>query len=138
VGRGEIPVAGRKCYATYQMMKSPETVDVHSEAFLHRLVARQLRLSLGCAAAFGLVLLGLPLANYFFPEAMATRVLGFTLSWLILGLGMFPVVWTIAFYFIRTSMALEERVVVEAKGEPEAAEAEAPPSLVVAELQKTT
>ena len=55
---------------------------MHSEAFLHSLMRKQLRLSIFCAAAFLLVLLGLPLANYFLPEFMATRILGFTLTWL--------------------------------------------------------
>jgi len=74
---------------------------------------RQLRLSILCAAAFLLVLLALPLANYFWPEAMATRILGFTLTWLILGIGFFPAVWLIAWFFIRRSIALEEAEVSE-------------------------
>ena len=85
-----------------------EKVDIHSEAFLHRLMKRQLRLSIGCAAAFLVALLGLPLVNYFFPELMAKRVFGFTLSWFILGVLFFPLVWAIAWVFIRRSIALEE------------------------------
>ena len=71
------------------------------------MIRKQLRLSIGCAAAFLLVLLGLPLANYFFPELMATRVFGFTVTWLILGVAFFPMVWLIAWLFIRRSIALE-------------------------------
>src|SRR5213592_5099891 len=89
-------------------MPTPDRLDVHSESFLHSLMRKQLRLSILCAAAFLLVLLGLPLANYFLPELMATRVLGFTLTWLILGIGFFPAVWLIAWIFIRRSIALEE------------------------------
>ena len=75
---------------------------------------RQLRLSIVCALAFLLVLLGLPLANYFLPELMATRLLGgFTLSWLLLGIGFFPAVWVISWFFIRRSIALEEAEVRE-------------------------
>ena len=74
---------------------------------------RPLRLSILCAAAFLLVLLALTLANYFWPEAMATRILGFTLTWLILGIGFFPAVWLIAWFFIRRSIALEEAEVSE-------------------------
>ena len=55
------------------------------------------------------VLLALPLLNYFFPEEMARRVFGFTLSWLILGIAFFPFVWLIAWIFIKKSMALEEQ-----------------------------
>ena len=75
----------------------------------------QLRLSIGCGAAFLIALLGLPLANYFFPEFMAQRVFGFTLSWFILGVLFFPLVWLIAWIFIRRSIALEEEETRETK-----------------------
>ena len=86
-----------------------EELDVHSEAFLHRLMRRQLRLSISCAATFLVALLGLPLLNYFAPELMAKRVAGFTLSWLLLGVLFFPLVWVISYFFIRRSIALEEQ-----------------------------
>lgn len=93
--------------------------DVHSEAFLRSLMRRQLRLSMACAAAFLLLLFGLPLANYFFPELMTRRVLGgFTLTWLLLGVGFCPVVWLIAWVFVRRSMALEEEEVRWVTAEP--------------------
>jgi uncharacterized membrane protein (DUF485 family) len=86
---------------------------VHSESFLHLLMRRQLRLSVACACAFLIALLGLPLLNYFFPEAMATRVGGFTLTWLLLGVLFFPFVWIISWLFIRRSIALEDAEVEE-------------------------
>ncbi len=89
--------------------------DLHSDAFLHSLMRKQLRLSIACAATFLIVLLGLPLANYFFPELMARRIFGFTLTWFVLGIGFFPAVWCIAFYFIRRSIELEEEEVAEVK-----------------------
>ncbi len=103
----------------------PNPPDIHSEAFLHSLMARQLKLSIACAGTFLIALLGLPLLNYFFPEVMATRVAGFTLTWLILGVLFFPFVWVIAWVFIRRSIALEEKEVAEvsregAKGAKEA------------------
>ena len=55
----------------------------------------------------------MPLANYFLPEVMATRIVGFPLSWFILGVAFFPFVWVISFVFIRKSIALEEREVEE-------------------------
>lgn len=84
---------------------------IHSPEFLRFLMKRQLKLSISCAATFMAALLGLPLANYFLPELMATRIAGFTLSWLILGVLFFPYVWIISFVFIRRSMALEEEEV---------------------------
>jgi uncharacterized membrane protein (DUF485 family) len=96
-------------------MESPSNPgpDIHSESFLHSLMRRQLRLSIACAATFLIALLGLPLLNYFFPEAMATRVFGFTLTWFILGVLFFPFVWIIAWLFIKRSIALEEAEVQE-------------------------
>ena len=90
--------------------------DIHTDAFLHSLMRRQLRLSIACAGTFLVALFGLPLVNYFFPELMGTRILGFTLSWLILGVLFFPLVWAIAWVFIRRSIALEEQEVREAEG----------------------
>jgi len=90
------------------MTHPTEKLDMHSEAFLHRLMRDQLQLSIGCAAAFLVALLGLPLLNYFAPEFMARRVAGFSLSWLLLGILFFPLVWVIAFLFIKRSIALEE------------------------------
>jgi uncharacterized membrane protein (DUF485 family) len=91
----------------------PNQPDLHSEEFLHSLMRRQLKLSIACAATFLVALLGLPLLNYFFPEVMATRVFGFTLTWFVLGVLFFPLVWLIAWLFIRRSIALEEGEVSE-------------------------
>lgn len=81
---------------------------VHSESFLASLMRRQLALSISCAATFMIALLGLPLLNYFAPALMATRVGGFTLSWLVVGVLFFPFVWIISYVFIKRSIALEE------------------------------
>lgn len=104
-------------YNTARPMQKPTSEnkpDMHSEEFLHSLMRKQLKLSIACACAFLVVLLGLPLVNYFAPELMATRVWGFTLTWFVLGIGFFPAVWCIAFYFIKRSIKLEEEEVAEA------------------------
>src|SRR3954470_7022812 len=88
-------------------LPTPSEDRVHSEEFLHSLMRRQFKLSAICAAAFLVVLLGVPLANYFAPAFMATRVFGFTLTWFILGVLFFPFVWIISWRFIRRTIALE-------------------------------
>ena len=95
---------------------------VHSESFLRSLMRRQLGLSIACAATFLAALLGMPLLNYFAPGLMATRVAGFTLSWLILGVLFFPFVWIISWYFIRRSIAMEGDEVAQVQGGKERAE----------------
>ena len=44
---------------------------------------------------------------------MATRVGGFTLSWLVVGVLFFPFVWIISYVFIRRSIALENDEVAQ-------------------------
>jgi len=95
------------------MHSHPPPDKSNHEAFLRSLIRQQLRLSVSCAAAFVVLLLGLPLVNYLLPDVMSLRVAGFPLSWLVLGIGFFPVVWVIAWVFIRKSIALEEQVVEE-------------------------
>src|SRR5438876_4326882 len=90
-----------------------ENLDIHSEEFLRRLMRRQFRLSAICAATFLIALFGLPLLNYFFPDFMARRVFGFTLTWFILGVLFFPFVWVISDLFIKHSIALEDKEVAQ-------------------------
>ncbi|HXK59301.1 MAG TPA: DUF485 domain-containing protein [Acidobacteriota bacterium] len=92
-------------------------LDPHGEDFLRMLMRRQLRLSITCVVAFLSVLFGLPLLNYFAPDFMAQRVFGFTLTWMVLGVGFFPAVWIIAWVFIGRSIALEEQELREAARE---------------------
>lgn len=80
---------------------------LHSDAYLTQLMRRQLRLSIACGLTFAVVLLAIPLLNYFTPDMMATRVGGFPLTWLILGVLFFPFVWIISWIFIRRSLAME-------------------------------
>ena len=48
---------------------------------------------------------------------MATPVLGFTLTWFILGVLFFPFVWAISYFFIKRSIALEDAEVREVSRE---------------------
>ena len=86
---------------------TPTPVDIHSDAFLARMMRDQLKLSIACALCFVVALVALPLLNYFQPAFMAQRVFGFTLTWLILGVLFFPFVWVISYVFIKRSIALE-------------------------------
>lgn len=92
-----------------EMSKPPSPPDaIHSEEFLRLLMRRQLKLSVACAATFLIALIGMPLLNFYAPAFMATRVAGFTLTWLILGVLFFPFVWIISWRFIRRSIELEK------------------------------
>ncbi len=95
--------------------KTPQDDVVHSESFLASLMRRQLKLSVVCAAMFLVALVAVPLLNYFAADLMATRIGGFTLTWLLLGVLFFPFVWVISFVFIKRSIALEEDEVKSVK-----------------------
>jgi uncharacterized membrane protein (DUF485 family) len=110
---GIVTIRGTPMF-TLPMPPAPSHDDVvHSESFLRSLMRRQLALSASCAATILVALVGMPLLNYFAPEAMSTRIGGFTLSWLVLGVLFFPFVWIISFVFIKRSIALEEEEVAQ-------------------------
>lgn len=125
-----IAFKGRLRYNLPRLMQTPKPEkkpDMHSEEFLHSLMRKQLKLSITCALSFLLVVLGLPLANYFAPELMAQRIFGFTFTWFLLGIGFFPAVWCISFYFIKRSIKLEDEEVAEvAEGKRGEGEKETP------------
>jgi uncharacterized membrane protein (DUF485 family) len=74
----------------------------------HAVMQRQAALSLRVAAIFILLVFGLPLVNYFLPDLANTPVLGFTATWLFLGVLFFPITWFLSAYFIKQSDRIED------------------------------
>ena len=74
---------------------------------------RQARLGLRIAAVFVLILIGLPLLNLFYPDAMAAPVGGFSLGWLLLAVLFYPVTWLLSWTFVRGSDRAEDAIVRE-------------------------
>jgi uncharacterized membrane protein (DUF485 family) len=68
---------------------------------------RQGALSLRVAAVFVLLVLGVPLVNAFLPELAQTPFLGFTATWLFLGVLIYPITVALSFYFVRESNQIE-------------------------------
>ncbi|WP_422928793.1 DUF485 domain-containing protein [Singulisphaera sp. PoT] len=93
------------------MTPDPETnrlLSAEDHAQLARVVMRrQAALSLRVAAVFLTLLLGLPLVNAFWPELANRPVLGFTATWLFLGVLSFPVTVLLSAYFVRASNRIE-------------------------------
>jgi len=81
--------------------------EAEQAGLLRRLMRRQAALSLRVAAVFVLLLLGLPLLNLYAPQLAATRVGGFTFSWLFLGVLFYPITWILSAYFVRNSDRIE-------------------------------
>jgi uncharacterized membrane protein (DUF485 family) len=71
------------------------------------LMRRQGGLSLRVAAVFVVLVLGVPLVNRFFPALAETPVLGFTATWLFLGVLIYPITVGLSFYFVAASNKIE-------------------------------
>lgn len=72
-----------------------------------RLMRQQALLSIGVAAVFLVLILGLPLLTQFAPALTQQLVFGFPLSWFILGLAFYPITWALSAYFVKASEKLE-------------------------------
>lgn len=71
------------------------------EVYIRSLIRAQLRLALTACAVFGLLLGGLPLLFAFVPEMAAVQVFGVPLSWLLLGVLVYPVLFAGGWFYVR-------------------------------------
>jgi uncharacterized membrane protein (DUF485 family) len=90
--------------------RSPNSPAIDSDALLRAIMRRQARLSVGVAAIFLLLVLGLPLVNQYVPDLAQRRVAGFSATWLFLGLLFYPITWLLSAFFVRASEAVEREV----------------------------
>lgn len=86
-------------------------------ALIRTVMGRQAALSLRVAAVFLVLIFGLPVVNWLLPEFAGTRVGGFTLTWLFLGVLFYPLTWLLSGYFVRESDRLEAEIVAEYKAD---------------------
>lgn len=85
-----------------------QTLPPEQHARLANVVMRrQAALSLRVAVVFLVLLLGMPLFNFYFKDLANTRVLGFSATWLFLGILFFPITWLLSAYFVRQSDKIE-------------------------------
>ena len=77
------------------------------ERLARAVMKRQAGLSVRVASIFVVLVLGLPLVNYAFPEVANTSIGGFTATWLFLGVLIYPIVVALSFYFVRHSDTIE-------------------------------
>ncbi|GAB6158830.1 hypothetical protein JCM39194_20300 [Desulfotomaculum varum] len=89
--------------------------EMHQEGYLKFVMARQLRLSLSLFGVFILILTGLPMLNYYLPDLLNYRILGFTVSWLLLGVLFYPLTWVVAFIYVKKSLQMEQQIVQEVR-----------------------
>lgn len=88
--------------------KEPVSAPDESHAMLAHLVMRkQAALSIRIAAVFLTILFGLPLVNLYLPNIADMPVLGFTATWLFLGVLFYPLTWLLSWVFIQQSNRIE-------------------------------
>jgi hypothetical protein len=75
---------------------------------LAALMRRQLRLSLGVALAFAVLLAGQPLVAWFWPGYSDVRALGIPLPWLLLAVLTFPAMVLLGLFYVRRAEAIDE------------------------------
>ena len=99
-----------------------ETVAEHltheqQERLLHTVLSRQAALSLRVSAIFLILLLGLPLANWLAPGAMNSIAPGgFTWTWLLAGILVYPITTLLSAYFVRNSDRIETELAAQGRG----------------------
>ena len=88
-------------------MSKPEHAARSDGELAGALMRRQAALSSRVAAVFLVLILGLPLLTYFKPEWGQQPILGFPLSWFLLGILFYPITWVLSAYFVKASEQLE-------------------------------
>lgn len=81
--------------------------DPAAEFYTRSLIRSQLRLSLSVALGFLLLLLCLAVVVTFWPQIQDIRLLTIPLPWLVLGLGVYPIILLGAFIYNRASARYE-------------------------------
>ena len=87
---------------------SPGPIPIETQEKLLKIVMRrQATLSLSVAAFFLVPLMALPWINLSQSAFMNSRLLGFSVTWVILGICSFPLTWMISAYFVHKSDSIE-------------------------------
>lgn len=77
--------------------------------YIRSLIRSQLRLGIVCAVAFVVVLVAVPVVFALVPGLDAATVGGVTVSWIVLGAGLFPVIIAVAALYVHTASRNESR-----------------------------
>lgn len=89
------------------------------DLYLQSLMRSQLGLSLRVLTVFVTLFLGLPLLFYFEPGLSNRRFFGVSLPWLMLGVGMYPILLGLAWVYNRSANRIDDEF-IELLGQQEA------------------
>jgi hypothetical protein len=94
---------------SYPVSRELDEQSEVGELFVRSLIRSQLRLALVVAAGFLLILLGVPVLLTVFPVIASLEVLTVPVPWLLLGLGIYPLVLVCALLYVRGAARNEAR-----------------------------
>jgi hypothetical protein len=88
------------------------------EIYMHSLMRSQLRLALGVAVLLALSVGSLPLVFELSPAVRRAHLVGVPVPWLVLGLGVYPVLIALAWFYVRRAERNEAAFNDMVAGEP--------------------
>lgn len=104
----EAALFGSLGLADEETLKEVAEQTPYGAVFLDDLIKRQRALSISVAIAFLVIIFSMPLLFFFGRNQTAFEVFGFDISWLVLGILIYPLIWVLAFYFVSTADKYEE------------------------------
>jgi hypothetical protein len=99
-------VAGRP-----RQVRATSEIDAQTrigELYMSALLRAQLRLARRVVLALAVLVGGIPLAYRTFPGLGDIRVLGMPLAWLLLGVGVYPLILTMGWLYVRSAERNEQ------------------------------
>ena len=101
--------AARATGASFPVSREMAEQSEVGQLFVASLIRSQLRLALVVAGGFLVILIGIPVLLTLFPGINAVTVLTVPLPWLVLGIGVYPLVFGCALLYIRSATRNEQR-----------------------------
>lgn len=89
-------------------LKEVAEQTTYGAIFLDDLLKRQRALSISVAVVFLIIIFSLPLLNFFTRDWPPLQILGIDISWMVLAILIYPVIWALAFYFVSTADKYED------------------------------
>ncbi len=101
--------AARATGASFPVAREMAEQSEVGQLFVASLIRSQLRLALVVAAGFLVILIGIPVLLALFPAIDGVTVLTVPVPWLLLGLGIYPLVIGCAVLYVRSATRNERR-----------------------------
>ncbi len=101
--------AARATGATFPVAREMAEQSEVGQLFVASLIRSQLRLALVVAGGFLVILIGIPVLLAVFPDITGATILTVPIPWLLLGLGIYPLVIGCAVLYVRSASRNERR-----------------------------